>query len=141
MSEFYFDVSAWEKDVEGRKRAEKEAEESGIGGKRKRPSKKDLVSSEFFFFFVTSAAVHLSMRSSTKMALGCQSAIFFVFRSNNTWTSIPRTFVHRELTAYLRFYRNGSKNRRSRRRSPRRHVRRLTDMAVLSIVSEASVLR
>jgi hypothetical protein len=45
MSEFYFDVSAWEKDVEARKRAEKEDEESGVGGKRKRPSKKDLVSS------------------------------------------------------------------------------------------------
>jgi hypothetical protein len=44
MSEFYFDVSAWERDVEARKRAEKEEEESGVGGKRKRPSKKDLVS-------------------------------------------------------------------------------------------------
>jgi len=42
MSEFYFDVNAWEKDVEDRKRAEKEAEEAGSGGKRKRPSKKDL---------------------------------------------------------------------------------------------------
>jgi len=42
MSEFYFDVNAWEKDVESRKRAEKEEEESGVGGKRKRPSKKDL---------------------------------------------------------------------------------------------------
>jgi len=42
MSEFYFDVSAWEKDVEARKRAEKEAEESGVGEKRKRPNKKDL---------------------------------------------------------------------------------------------------
>ena len=44
MSEFYFDVSAWERDVEARKKAEKEEEESGVGGKRKRPSKKDLVS-------------------------------------------------------------------------------------------------
>lgn len=46
MSEFYFDVGAWEKDVEARKRAEKEAEESGLG-KRKRPTKKDLVSRKF----------------------------------------------------------------------------------------------
>ena len=44
MSEFYFDVGAWEKDVEARKRAEKEAAESGLG-KRKRPTRKDLVSS------------------------------------------------------------------------------------------------
>ncbi|KAH7926876.1 hypothetical protein BV22DRAFT_1008025 [Leucogyrophana mollusca] len=38
MSEFYFDVGAWEKDVEARKRAEEEGE----GKKRKRPTKKDL---------------------------------------------------------------------------------------------------
>ncbi|KAI0795470.1 hypothetical protein C8Q75DRAFT_791270 [Abortiporus biennis] len=37
MSEFYFDVGAWEKDVETRK-----AEEEAEGKKRKRPSKKDL---------------------------------------------------------------------------------------------------
>jgi hypothetical protein len=43
MSEFYFDVGAWEKDVEARDRAEKEEQEAGTGGKRKRPSKKDLV--------------------------------------------------------------------------------------------------
>ena len=43
MSEFYFDVGAWEKDVEERKRAEREAEENGTG-KRKRPTKTDLVS-------------------------------------------------------------------------------------------------
>jgi len=38
MSEVYFDVGAWEQDVERRK---KEEEEEG-GRKRKRPSKKDL---------------------------------------------------------------------------------------------------
>ncbi|EGO01272.1 hypothetical protein SERLA73DRAFT_105921, partial [Serpula lacrymans var. lacrymans S7.3] len=38
MSEFYFDVGAWEKEVEERK----EAEEHGEGRKRKRPTKKDL---------------------------------------------------------------------------------------------------
>jgi hypothetical protein len=43
MSEFYFDVGAWEKDVETRKRAEDEAEADGEGRKRKRPTKKDLV--------------------------------------------------------------------------------------------------
>jgi len=43
MSEFYFDVGAWEKDVERRKRAEDEAEADGEGRKRKRPTKKDLV--------------------------------------------------------------------------------------------------
>jgi len=40
MSEFYFDVNAWEQDVEQRK-AEEEAEG---GKKRKKPTKKDLVS-------------------------------------------------------------------------------------------------
>ncbi|KAF8452748.1 hypothetical protein L210DRAFT_3519539 [Boletus edulis BED1] len=40
MSEFYFDVGEWEKDVERR-----DAEEIQAGGKkRKRPTKKDLVS-------------------------------------------------------------------------------------------------
>ncbi|KIO11228.1 hypothetical protein M404DRAFT_994893 [Pisolithus tinctorius Marx 270] len=39
MSEFYFDTSAWEKEVEERQR-----EEGEVGKKRKRPSKKDLVS-------------------------------------------------------------------------------------------------
>lgn len=43
MSEFYFDVGAWEKDVEERKRAEME-EEAVSGRKRKRPTKQDLVS-------------------------------------------------------------------------------------------------
>jgi hypothetical protein len=38
MSEFYFDVGAWEKDVEKR-----QVEEEGEGKKRKRPTKKDLV--------------------------------------------------------------------------------------------------
>lgn len=42
MSEFYFDVGAWEKDVEARKKAEREEEEAG-GRKRKRPTKQDLV--------------------------------------------------------------------------------------------------
>ncbi|TDL27896.1 hypothetical protein BD410DRAFT_781811 [Rickenella mellea] len=37
MSEFYFDVSQWEKDVEARK-----AEEEETGKKRKKPTKKDL---------------------------------------------------------------------------------------------------
>jgi hypothetical protein len=43
MSEFYFDVGAWEKDVEERKKEEAE-EAEGSGKKRKRPTKKDLVS-------------------------------------------------------------------------------------------------
>lgn len=38
MSEVYFDVGAWEKELEQR-----QAEEEGNGKKRKRPSKKDLV--------------------------------------------------------------------------------------------------
>jgi hypothetical protein len=42
MSEFYFDVGAWEKDVEERKKEEAE-EAEGSGKKRKRPTKKDLV--------------------------------------------------------------------------------------------------
>ncbi|KAH9947853.1 hypothetical protein B0H21DRAFT_736627 [Amylocystis lapponica] len=40
MSEFYFDVGAWEKDVEARKLEEAQEEEEGR--KRKRPTKKDL---------------------------------------------------------------------------------------------------
>ncbi|KAG2159466.1 uncharacterized protein EDB93DRAFT_1061382, partial [Suillus bovinus] len=40
MSEFYFDVGAWEREVEARNKAEIEAE--GEGKKRKRPTKKDL---------------------------------------------------------------------------------------------------
>ena len=40
MSEVYFDVGAWEKELEQR-----QAEEESSGKKRKRPSKKDLVSS------------------------------------------------------------------------------------------------
>ncbi|KAI0062577.1 hypothetical protein BV25DRAFT_1870322 [Artomyces pyxidatus] len=40
MSEVYFDVGAWEKEVEQRKR--QEAEEAESGKKRKRPSKKDV---------------------------------------------------------------------------------------------------
>lgn len=43
MSEFYFDVNAWEKEVEDRKE-----QEDADGKKRKRPSKKDLVSRHFF---------------------------------------------------------------------------------------------
>ena len=46
MSEVYFDVGAWEQEVEQRKQAE---EEEG-GRKRKRPSKKDLVSPPFGMF-------------------------------------------------------------------------------------------
>lgn len=42
MSQFYFDVGQWEKDVEKRK-AEEAAEEAAGGKKRKRPTKKDLV--------------------------------------------------------------------------------------------------
>ncbi|KAG1737767.1 hypothetical protein EDB19DRAFT_1852636 [Suillus lakei] len=42
MSEFYFDVGAWERDVEARNKAEMEAEAEGEGKKRKRPTKKDL---------------------------------------------------------------------------------------------------
>ncbi|KAL0945927.1 hypothetical protein HGRIS_012208 [Hohenbuehelia grisea] len=40
MSEFYFDVNQWEKDVAKRKEEEEEAERDGK--KRKRPTKKDL---------------------------------------------------------------------------------------------------
>ncbi|KAG0699429.1 hypothetical protein DFH29DRAFT_877332 [Suillus ampliporus] len=42
MSEFYFDVGAWERDVETRNRAEADADAEGEGKKRKRPTKKDL---------------------------------------------------------------------------------------------------
>lgn len=45
MSEVYFDVGAWEKEVEARKQAEAAEEEAGK--KRKRPSKKDVV--RYFF--------------------------------------------------------------------------------------------
>lgn len=48
MSEFYFDVGAWEKDVEARKIAEAEAEAEGR--KRKRPTKKDVVRSHMDSF-------------------------------------------------------------------------------------------
>ena len=41
MSEFYFDVNAWEQEVEARKLEEAHEEETK---KRKRPTKKDLVS-------------------------------------------------------------------------------------------------
>lgn len=44
MSEFYFDVNAWEQEVEQRKLEEAQEEE---GKKRKRPTKKDLVSASF----------------------------------------------------------------------------------------------
>ena len=47
MSEFYFDVGKWEEDLAkrgGSIRAEEGDEEGGSGKKRKRPSKKDLVS-------------------------------------------------------------------------------------------------
>jgi hypothetical protein len=47
MSEFYFDVGAWERDVEARKRAEEVEEAEGTGRKRKKPTKKDLVSVSF----------------------------------------------------------------------------------------------
>jgi len=40
MSEFYFDVNKWEEDIA----QQHEQEESGSGKKRKRPTKKDLVS-------------------------------------------------------------------------------------------------
>lgn len=42
MSEFYFDVNAWEQEVEKRKL--EEAQEEEAGRKRKKPTKKDLVS-------------------------------------------------------------------------------------------------
>lgn len=45
MSEFYFDVNAWEEDVEARKLEEAHEEETK---KRKRPTKKDLVSSSMY---------------------------------------------------------------------------------------------
>ena len=89
MSEFYFDVNAWEKDVEARKRAEKAEEESGTGGKRKRPSRKDLVSVLFFDLF---------------------SGFLCLY-------DIPSKYITNHLSADFR--RNGSKNRRSRRRLPR----------------------
>jgi hypothetical protein len=42
MSEFYFDVSKWEEDL-----AKDQEAESGSGKKRKRPTKKDLVSRSY----------------------------------------------------------------------------------------------
>ncbi|KAH7910718.1 hypothetical protein BJ138DRAFT_70743 [Hygrophoropsis aurantiaca] len=63
MSEFYFDVGAWEKDVEERKRAEEEGE----GKKRKRPTKKDLVRSFTLWwstlYFLTSYHYRNALRS------------------------------------------------------------------------------
>lgn len=48
MSEFYFDVGAWEKEVEQRKLGgDAEGEVDGEGKKRKRPTKKDIVSLSF----------------------------------------------------------------------------------------------
>lgn len=60
MSEFYFDVGAWEKDVEQRDAEEKEAG----GKKRKRPTKKDLVSvcMSDFSFIIISFCVHRERR-------------------------------------------------------------------------------
>lgn len=48
MSEAYFDVGAWEQDVEKRKAEEAEEEEAG-GRKKKKPTKKDLVSAHYLF--------------------------------------------------------------------------------------------
>lgn len=51
MSQFYFDMGAWEKEVEERD----EEEKAGGGKKRKRPTKKDLVSfltSRFLVFII-----------------------------------------------------------------------------------------
>ena len=49
MSEFYFDVNKWEEDLAKRGGSimaeEGDDEEAGSGKKRKRPTKKDLVSS------------------------------------------------------------------------------------------------
>jgi hypothetical protein len=50
MNEFYFDMGAWEKDVEQR-----DAEEKEGGKKRKRPTKKDLVSAQFGYSFSSSS--------------------------------------------------------------------------------------
>lgn len=47
MSEVYFDVGQWEKDVEARKLQEAQEEEEGK--KRKRPTKKDLVCAHILF--------------------------------------------------------------------------------------------
>ena len=47
MSEFYFDVNKWEEDLAkrgGSIMAEEGEDEAGSGKKRKRPTKKDLVS-------------------------------------------------------------------------------------------------
>jgi hypothetical protein len=44
MSEFYFDVHAWEREVEQRKQLEQQQEADGSARKRKRPTKADLVS-------------------------------------------------------------------------------------------------
>jgi hypothetical protein len=48
MSEFYFDVSKWEEDL-----AAQQEDESGSGKKRKRPTKKDLVSRPSDFYDTT----------------------------------------------------------------------------------------
>lgn len=53
MNEFYFDMGAWEKDVEQR-----DAEEKDAGGKkRKRPTKKDLVSVQAFSLSFSSSSL------------------------------------------------------------------------------------
>ena len=44
MSEFYFDVGAWEREVEERKMMEQAEEAEGSARKKRKPTKKDLVS-------------------------------------------------------------------------------------------------
>jgi hypothetical protein len=61
MSEFYFDVNSWEKDVEKRK-----AEEDADGRKKKRTTKKDIVSAESLDFLFHLVLLTRDFRSDTK---------------------------------------------------------------------------
>lgn len=84
MSDVYFDVSAWEEDINARNAAE--ADEEGSSKKRKKPSKADLVSlvTAVHFRFLTlpscrSASKNKkSGKSSTKMH-GCETDFLHVF--------------------------------------------------------------
>ncbi|KAG8216220.1 hypothetical protein J3R82DRAFT_8258 [Butyriboletus roseoflavus] len=66
MSEFYFDVGAWEKEVEERDTEEKE----GGGKKRKRPTKKDLVSAYMSGFSFSSSSLFACIARDDEFKIG-----------------------------------------------------------------------
>lgn len=96
MNEFYFDMGAWEKDVEQR-----DAEEKEGGKKRKRPTKKDLVSVQIF-----------GVSFSPSSLFAC------IARDDGSKTKYPSPDGRTDVPALSR---NDSKSRKSRKKSPRLH--------------------